>query len=116
MTKPDDIEQKHWDAARKAIAEQSKGESLSEVVARAIQSAANAAAPKVKPLVWWDHFAHTDMSLFYYLVPDGDGIVLEKILGSATLKSFHGTEHEAKAAAQADYEQRILSALEEPTP
>jgi len=70
------------------------------------------ARPSVKPLQW-THFsngnasARTDTGLLYFAHPDGSCRLWNgpSVKGGATLD-------EAKAAAQADYERRILSALE----
>jgi len=71
----------------------------------------------VKPLEWDGDFAHTPFGLFYH-VNHATGVpglvVLEKNEGSSVLKSAWNTVDEAKAAAQADYEARIRSALTSP--
>ena len=68
--------------------------------------------PTVRPLVWDDGFAHTPLGLFYYLERVPDGWVLERHEGASTTKSWWLTKAAAKAAAQADYTARVLSALE----
>lgn len=68
-------------------------------------------AVKVKALEWRGDFAHTDIGMFYMISPYNGGAILEKCRGSSTMKSVWPSEDEAKAAAQADYESRIRSAL-----
>jgi len=68
---------------------------------------ADLAAPKVKPLVWDEH---------NWIASTGFGYVRieNKPAGwwNSLTKSYEPTMHAAKAAAQADYERRILDALE----
>jgi len=70
----------------------------------------------VKPLVWDANHASTEIGLYAYYTgfphKDGDTVVQlnEKIIG------YGHNKDEAEAAAQADYERRILSALEPQTP
>ncbi len=65
---------------------------------------------RVEPLVWHDSYG-----VFRAETPFGDFKVAGKILhhlGSSAPQSVHGSTEEAQAAAQADYERRILAALE----
>jgi len=70
-------------------------------------SRADLAAPKVKPLSWDEH---------NWIASTGFGYVRieHKPAGwwNSLTKSYEPTMHAAKAAAQADYERRILKALE----
>lgn len=56
-------------------------------------------------------FAHTKTGMLYHIIPSAGGFVLSKHQGDTEWKSFHDCEDAAKAAAQADYEQRIFSEL-----
>lgn len=80
-------------------------EALSAALAQAGQPVA------VKALEWNGHFGHTPLGMLYVVSDYNGGAILEKIEGSATTKSAWPSREEAKSAAQADYEQRILSAL-----
>jgi hypothetical protein len=70
----------------------------------------------VKALEWTkssrvgSYVAH-GAGIMYAADQDHDGVVLAKWEGSSTLKSVHETIEKAQAFAQADYEQRIRSAL-----
>jgi len=73
---------------------------------------ADLAAPKVKPLVWEDR--KTVGEMMQYRVHIGYGLmngVFALTLSGSTIGEF-SSEEAAKAAAQADYERRILDALE----
>jgi hypothetical protein len=75
--------------------------------------------PKVKSLEWESSFAHTPFGLFYQIRPtrrpEPTGFLLLRHEGSSTVKSFHDTDARAREVAQADFDSRILSALEPTT-
>jgi hypothetical protein len=132
MSKPDNIEQQHWDAA-KAVTEaivimggfrHGKSERASILIARAIHCAANAAAPKVKPLAWYpepQRFAGDpgrgaivagSIAGDYEIESQGyRGHSYVKFLGVPFPETFNNLQA-AKDATQAHYHQRIFSALE----
>lgn len=77
---------------------------------------AQTSAVRVKGLEWNERgFAHTGTGIVYRVICRPGFWRLEKIEGSSTLNSAHPNEEHAKAAAQADYERRIRSALEAET-
>lgn len=65
----------------------------------------------VKPLEWEEHCADTVIGSYWYFV--GTSVRLyRKVAGEGDVgREVHSSEDEAKAAAQADYSARILSAL-----
>jgi len=68
-------------------------------------------ALRVKPLVWSGRGAFCDFGA-WQIVTDDDEDFGYRFSGSPNVVFWHWkTEEEAKAAAQADYERRILSAL-----
>lgn len=73
---------------------------------------ADLSRPKVKPLVWEDR--KTTGIMLQYRIHIGYGLcngVVALTLSGSTIGEFP-SEEAAKSAAQADYERRILSALE----
>lgn len=71
----------------------------------------------VKPLEWDGDFAHTDLGLYYYVnhaTGQPGWVILERHQGSSTTNQGWPTIEAARAAAQADYTQRINSALAAP--
>ena len=72
---------------------------------------ADLAKPKVKPLVWDGHSDIGCLSPLYYgcIYPNSGG---NWTLDNGECVSAHKTPSDAKAAAQADYESRILAALD----
>lgn len=79
---------------------------------------APAGVPAIKALEWNERgFAHTDTGIAYRVEKEPGYWRLTKLEGASTLYSGYPTEREAKAAAQADYEARVRSALHPaPTP
>ena len=81
--------------------------------------AANVRAVKVKPLEWdgGDPSNCAQTPVGEYVVQDdeddGWGLYTPSELDGDHAHSYHKTEHAAKAAAQADYEARIMSAIKE---
>lgn len=83
---------------------------------RSLYTAPQAPAVRVKGLEWNERgFAHTGTGIVYRVTRQPGYWRLEKIEGASTLNSAHPNEDAAKAAAFADYEQRIRSALEAET-
>ena len=73
-------------------------------------TACKVGAVKVKPLEWRDSYG-----VLRAETPFGDYKIAGKVLhhlGNPAPQSFHDSIEAAQAAAQADYERRILSALE----
>lgn len=75
-------------------------------------------APKVKPLVWEAEDGSpacqdaNGCGKLYRVIVSHDGTAVLRHNASLCDQETHGSEEAAKAAAQADYERRILSALE----
>jgi Lar family restriction alleviation protein len=74
------------------------------------------ARPKVKPLEWSaGHSAASPCGTYYVIPVDGQfAVSLNAMTIAAEYLGRFGTLDHAKAAAQADYEARILSALVQP--
>ncbi|RAS13531.1 hypothetical protein [Ensifer adhaerens] len=68
----------------------------------------------VKKLNWFGDYAHTCLGIFYHLNELGAdrSVILEKIEGDSTFKSFHSTREIAKSSAQEDFDLRIMSVVE----
>lgn len=65
---------------------------------------------RIKPLEWEDGEARTAFGSAYTVHRRADGMY-EAVGCGSFMEGPHETRDAAKAAAQADYEQRILSAL-----